>query len=145
MEARKAKKKNQGGRNPKMEPSIHRYTVNMNDTERVRFEAMVRESGMGISKFILSVLFKRDIKVIKIDKATNDYYILLTNFYNQFSAIGNNYNQTVRALKTNFGERRGLAMLYRLEKATIELVVMSKKIVELTERFEQVFNENKGR
>lgn len=100
---------------------------------------------MGISKFILSALFKRDIKVIKIDKATNDYYILLTNFYNQFAAVGNNYNQTVRALKTNFGEKRGHAMLYRLEKATIEMVIMSKKIVELTQRFEQVFNENRGR
>lgn len=47
------------------------------------------------------------MKVVKIDKATNDYYILLTNFYNQFQAIGNNYNQTVRAIKTNFGEKEG--------------------------------------
>lgn len=43
MEVKRTKKKNQGGRNPKKEPSIHRYTVNMNDTERVRFEAMIRE------------------------------------------------------------------------------------------------------
>jgi hypothetical protein len=43
-------------------------------------------------------------------------YIRLTAFYAQFQAIGNNYKQTVRAVKGNFGEKRGLALLYKLGK-----------------------------
>jgi hypothetical protein len=61
----------------------------------------------------------------------------LTHFYHQFQAIGNNYNQITKAIKSNFGEKRGLSMLYRLEKATVELVVISKQIVELTKEFEE--------
>ena len=38
------------------------------------------------------------IKVVKIDKATMDYYIRLTEFHRQFQTVGNNYNQVVRAI-----------------------------------------------
>lgn len=66
-----------------------------------------------------------------------DYYIRLTNFYHQFQAIGNNYNQTVRAVKANFGDKRAFALVAKLEKATLELVVLSKQIVALTREFEE--------
>jgi hypothetical protein len=72
-----------------------------------------------------------------VDKATMDYYIRLTNLYHQFQAIGNNYNQTVKALKTNFSEKRALALLYKLEKATLELILLSKQIIALTREYER--------
>lgn len=122
------KENRKGGRNLKPYPSTFRYTVNLNDDERIRFEAMLKESGMSISKFIADIIFKREIKVIKIDKATTDYYIQLTNFQSQYQALGNNYNQIVRALKTNFGNKRALALLYKLEKNTLELIIISKQI-----------------
>ena len=37
-----------------------------------------------------------------------DYYVRLTNFYHQFQAVGNNYNQAVKAIKTNFGGETGI-------------------------------------
>lgn len=83
-----------------------------------------------------ALIFKTPLKVVKVDKAAMDYYIRLTIFYHQFQAIGNNYNQTTKAIKANLGEKQGLSMLYRLEKATIELVVLSRKIVGLTREFE---------
>ena len=43
------------------------------------------------------MIFGREMKVVRIDKVAMDYYIRLTNFYHQFQAIGNNYNQTVKA------------------------------------------------
>ena len=52
------------------------------------------------------MILDREMKVVKLDKAAMDYYIRLTNFYHQFQAIGNNYNQTVRAVKANFGPCR---------------------------------------
>ena len=59
------------------------------------------------------------------------------NFYGQFRAIGVNYNQVVKHLKSTFTEKKALAFLYKLEKATRELVGFQQKIVELTEEFEE--------
>ena len=131
-------KRHLGGRPPIDDPAIHRYSFKLNSTEKLRFEQMFEDSGIWArAKFIKAVLFGREIKVVKIDKNTKDYFIRLTHFYHQFQAIGNNYNQTVVALKKNFGEKRGLQMLYRLEKATFELVVVSKQIIALTREYEE--------
>ena len=74
---------------------------------------------------------------MKIDKAMMDYYIRLTEFYKQFQAIGNNYNQVVRAVKTNFSEKRAMSLLYKLEKMTLELTLLTKKIIALTQEYEK--------
>lgn len=135
---RKHKRINKGGRPRKADKAVHRHCVRLTDEENMRFERLFEQSGLTErSRFLKAILFKTPIKVVKIDKATMDYYIRLTNFYHQFQAIGNNYNQTVKAIRTNFGEKRGLAMLYSLEKATIELVVLSKKIIALTKEYEE--------
>ena len=47
-----------------------------------------------------------------------------------------NYNQVVKALNTNFSEKKALASLYKLEKATIELADLNRQIIELTREFE---------
>jgi len=66
-----------------------------------------------------------------------DYYMRLTTFYGQFRAIGVNYNQITKAIKATFTEKKALAFLYRLEKATLELVAINKRIIELTNEFER--------
>jgi hypothetical protein len=76
---------------------------------------------------------------VKFDKAAMDYYIRLTTFHSQFRAIGVNYNQIVKHLKTAFTERTALTLLYKLEKATIELVAIQKHMMKLTEEFEQKY------
>ena len=78
------------------------------------------------------------MKIVKIDKATMDYYMRLTSFYSQFQVVGVNYNQTVKAIKTNFSEKRALILLRQLEKATFELVAINKKVMELTKEFEYI-------
>ena len=89
------------------------------------------------SKFIRALIFGRHMKVVKIDKAAHDYFVRLTHFYTQYQMIGNNYNQVVKALKTNFSEKRALSLLYKLEKETLQLVIISNKIIELTKEFEE--------
>ena len=89
------------------------------------------------ARFIKAMILDREMKVVKLDKAAMDYYIRLTNFYHQFQAIGNNYNQTVRAVKANFGDKRAFALVAKLEKATLESVVLSKQIIALTREFEE--------
>jgi hypothetical protein len=134
----KNKRVNKGGRKPKIDKANFRYTVNFTEKENVKFMALYRQSETKvISKFISAMIFGREMKIVKIDKATMDYYMRLTSFYSQFQAIGVNYNQTVKAIKTNFSEKRALILLRQLEKATFELVAINKQIVELTAGFER--------
>lgn len=128
------------GRKPKNDPADHKYSFRLNAEENTRFEKLLADSGAGnLTLFIKKSIFSGQIKVVKIDKATMDYYVRLTNFYYQFQGIGNNYNQTVKAVKTNFGEKRAYALLRNLEKATIDLVLLSKRIILLTREFEEEY------
>ena len=81
------------------------------------------------------MIFGREMKVVRIDKVSMDYYIRLTELYRQFQAIGNNYNQVVRAVKNNFGEKRAMALLHKLEKSNLELMLVCKKVIALTEEY----------
>lgn len=67
---------------------------------------------------------------------TYEYYTRLTALYSQYRGIAVNYNQVVKALNTNFSEKKALAFLYKLEKATIELADLNRQIIELTREFE---------
>ena len=129
---------NRGGRKPKADPAVHRYGIKLTSEENSRFERLFAESGMRQkAAFIKKSVFGGKVKVVKIDKATMDYYVRLTEFHRQFQAIGNNYNQVLRAVKNNFGEKRAMALLHKLEKATLELILISKKIILLTQEYEK--------
>lgn len=126
------------GRKPKDNPAIFRYSVSFNATEQARFLTLFEQSGMKVkAHFIAACIFNRTVKVVKIDKAAMDYYMRLTSFYSQFRGVGVNYNQVVKALKSNFSEKKALAFLYKLEKATLELVKINQQIIQLTQEFEE--------
>ena len=121
------------GRKPKPDKMRHRYVFRLDDGDNARFLALFDESGKATkAEFIVSALFGREIKVIKLDKGTQD-------FHSQFRAIGTNYNQCVRALKSNFSEKKALAFLYKLERHTLELVELSKRISALVEEFQSKY------
>ena len=42
------------------------------------------------------------------------------------------HNQAVKELRCHFSEKKAMALLYRLEKCTIDLVKLSREIVELS-------------
>jgi hypothetical protein len=137
MENEQKKNPHKGGRPPKINPAVHRYSISFDDEENARFLTLFETSGMHVmAHFITACVFQKGIKTVKIDKATMDYYMRLTSFYSQFRAVGVNYNQVVKILHRNFSEKKALAYLYKLEKQTIELAVLSKKIIQLTEEFE---------
>jgi hypothetical protein len=94
------KHSNAGGRKPKADPCRHRYSFNLNDADNAQFLSLFDASGLqDKARFITSCIFRRELKVIKVDKAAMDYYMRLTNFHSQFRAIGNNYNQVTKAIK----------------------------------------------
>ena len=126
------------GRKPKSDPADYKYSFRLNAEENAHFEKLIADAdARDRTLFIKKAIFGGQIKVVKIDKATMDYYIKLTEFHKQFQAIGNNYNQVVRAIKTNFGEKRALALLYKLEKMTVELMLLTKRIMVLTQEYEK--------
>jgi hypothetical protein len=127
-----------GGRIPKNDPALFRYTVRFNAVDHAHFLALFEQSGMQTkAHFIVSRIFNETFKVLKIDKTAVDYYTRLTSFYAQFRAVGVNYNQVVKALNSNFTEKKALAFLYKLEKYTLELVALNKQIIALSKEFEE--------
>ncbi|MCS2425841.1 plasmid mobilization protein [Parabacteroides goldsteinii] len=110
----------------------------MDELQNIEFERLFENSGAkNKSQFILSALFDKPMKVVKIDKAATDYYIKLTNLQSEYRRIGVNYNQAVKALHTGLSEKKALSMLYKLEQLTIELISLDREIIRLTQEFEQ--------
>ncbi|RBI92168.1 hypothetical protein DSC47_10715 [Elizabethkingia miricola] len=136
------KKKNKGGRKPKLNPAQNRYMFRLTDEENAKFLALFDQSGMdNKAKFVVSILFGKEIKSVKIDKGTVDFYMRLTSFHSQFRSIGVNYNQIVKQLYSQFSDRKASAYLYKLEKQTAEMVQIFTRVIELTEEFDRKYSE----
>ena len=132
-----SEKKSKAGRNPKIDPAVFRYTVRFNEKEHNRFLSMFEKSGVyAKSVFIKAHFFGQPFKVMKVDKTLVDYYTKLSDFHAQFRAVGTNYNQVVKELRCHFSEKKAMALLYKLEGQTVELVKLSRRIVELSKELE---------
>ena len=127
------KEQNKGGRKSKLNPKMHRYVFRLTDEENAKLLALFDQSGMdNKAKFIVSLLFGKEMKSVKIDKGTVDFYMRLTSFHSQFRSVGVNYNQIVKLLYRHFSEKKAAAYLYKLEKQTAELSILCQKMIALT-------------
>ncbi|MBS1356303.1 MAG: hypothetical protein HPZ83_13295 [Odoribacter sp.] len=116
------------------------YGFRLDERQNIEFERLYELSGARTkSEFILSAIFDKPLKVVKIDKAAMDYYVKLTNLQSQYRAIGVNYNQAVKAINTQLSERKALSFLYKLEQQTLELVRTNKEIIRISQEFEQKY------
>ena len=132
----KRPQKGKGGRTPKNDPANFRYSVNFTAVEHARFLTMFEQSGLqSKAGFIAARVFGDEFRVVKIDRSAMEYVTKLCSFYAQFRAVGVNYNQVVKELHSNFSEKKALALLYKLEKVTVELIEIGKKIQDLSEEF----------
>lgn len=140
MKSKNERRRSKGGRIPLADPAKNRHVFYLNDADEIRFTTLYHQSGAkNMAHFITSCIFNNPVKVVKIDKGLHDYYMRLTTFFDQFRMVGHNYNQLIKLLHSNFGEKKALAFLYKLEQATIELVGLNKQIIELTHEFEQKY------
>jgi hypothetical protein len=132
------KKKSKYGRNPKLNPKTHCVMVRFDDVEWNRFLTMYEESNVyAKAVFLKAHFFGQKFKVLKVDKTLSD-------FHAQFRAIGTNYNQVVKELRIHFSEKKAMALLYKLEKHTIDLVKLSREIVELSREMYAKWEQQKG-
>ena len=137
MNDEKEKKHRRGGRNPKTNPAVFRYTVNFDAVEHARFLTLFEQSGLhSKAQFIAARVFSEEFRIVRTDRAALEYVTKLTALYQQFRAVGVNYNQAVKDLHIPFSGKKALAMLYKLEKSTMELIELSRRIVELSHTFE---------
>ena len=131
-------KRNRGGRNPKLDPATNRSSVNLSSEEDVRFLKMFDRSGItSKSAFIKARIFGEPFHVVTFDKGQHEYYAKLSDFHAQFRMLGNNYNQTLKELKSHFSERRTMALVCKLEKYMMQLVQIMHDVIELTNRYEK--------
>jgi len=132
-----------GGRHPKKNPAVYRYSISLDAEENARFLSLFEQSGMNVmAHFITACIFQKGITTLKVDKGAMDYYMRLTTLFGQFRAVGVNYNQVVKILYHNFSEKKAAAYLYKLEKQTTELAVLCQKIIQLTAEFETNYLKN---
>ena len=97
---------------------------------------MFDRSGMtSKSAFIKARIFDEPFHVVTFDKSQHEYYAKLSDFHAQFRMVGNNYNQTLKELKSHFSERRTATLLYKLEKYMMQLVHLMSKVIELTDEY----------
>ncbi len=126
-----------GGRKPKVDPAKIRYSISFNEEEHAKFLALFDASGLDVkAHFITACIFGKEIKTVKIDKGTIDFYMRLTSFHSQFRTVGTNYNQIVKLLYSQFSEKKASAYLFKLEKQTIEMAILCQKIIQLSEAFD---------
>lgn len=136
----KIKIQNKGGRKPKVNPKTNRYVFRLTDEENAKFLALFDQSGIdNKARFVVSMLFGKEIKSIKIDKGTVDFYMRLTSFHSQFRSVGVNYNQIVKLLYSRFSDKKAAAYLYKLEKQTTKMVQIFKRVIEVTEEFDRKY------
>ena len=120
-----------------MNPKTHCVMVRFDDMEWNKFLTMYEESQLyAKAVFLKAHFFGQKFKVLKVDKTLVDYYTKLSDFHAQFRAVGTNYNQVVKELRLHFSEKKAMALLYKLEQHTVELVKLSRRIVELSREME---------
>lgn len=131
-------RKSKAGRKPKADPAIYRQDIRLNEMDSAKFETLFELSDFKYrGHFIKDKVLNTPYKRIEIDKSVGDYIIKLSQLRGQINGIGNNYNQLIRLLKEQLGERKALAYLFKLEKATIEMVQLYKEIELQTQTLEK--------
>ena len=139
------KEKRRTGRCPKLDTKTHCVMVRFDDVEWNRFLTMYEESNVyAKAVFLKAHFFGQKFKVLKVDKVMLEYYTKLSDFHAQFRGIATNYNQVVKELRIHFSEMKAMALLYKLEKHTIDLVKLSREIVELSKEMYAKWEQQKG-
>ena len=120
------RERKKGGRHPKLEKKTHHVMLRFNDEEWLRFLAMYEQTEVKAKAvFAKARIFGGEFRVFREDRTLVEYYAKLSSFHAQYRMIGNNYNQTVKELRCHFSEKKAMALLYKLEGQTVELVKLS--------------------
>ena len=128
---------NNGGRRPKVDPSVNRYVVRFNAEENARFLSMFEQSGaINKAAFIKNVFSKSLFKVFVVDENTRIFINQLSSLNALYRTCGVSYDTLVKTLRENFSEKKCNATIERLREATMRLVSVCLDIQELAKQFD---------
>lgn len=128
---------NKGGRPPVANKCSHCGKVRFDDLEWDTFIGMMEKANQDVrATFIKQLVFSRPFRVLTTDRSLAVYCAKLSEFFSQFRTVGVNYDLMVKELKSGFSEKKAMAMLYKLEKATLDMASIMREVKILTERFE---------
>lgn len=133
---------NKGGRPPVANKCSHHVKVSFDNLEWDELTRMMERAGTTVkATFIKQLIFGKPFKVLTTDKSLAVYCAKLSEFFAQYRTIGVNYDLTVRTLRENFTEKKAMTLLYKLEKATIEIAGVMSQVVSLSKEFEQQWSQ----
>lgn len=132
--------KNKGGRKLKSNPKKYRHVFRLTESENERLFALFASSGMtNKASFLVSMLLDRQVKTVKVDVIALQYHATLTKLFNQFRAVGVNYNQIVKLCNQYFSEDKAKRSILKLEDYTKDLSKLCFYIIKLTKEFEEKY------
>lgn len=132
--------KNKGGRKLKSNPKKYRHVFRLTESENNKLLALFASSGMtNKASFLVSMLLDRQVKTVKVDVAALQYHVTLTKLFNQFRAVGVNYNQIVKLGNQYFSEDKAKRSISKLEEYTKDLSKLCYYIIKLTKEFEEKY------
>ena len=115
----------------------HCVMVRFDDLEWDSLTRMMEKADESVkATFIKKLIFGKPFKVLSTDKSLAVYCAKLSEFFAQFRTVGVNYDLVVKELKSGFSENKAMTMLYKLEKATLEMTSVMHEVKELAKRFE---------
>lgn len=130
------------GRKPKIDTTVFRCSVNFTATEKATLLTMYDKVQVeSMSAFIKMILFSKPFKVFYIDENTREFIDKLSSLNSLYRTVGGEYGLLVKTLRENFTEAKAMKALYELEKKTIELVRISREIVELARQFDEAWSQ----
>lgn len=116
--------------------------VRFDDLEWDSFIGMMEKANQDVkATFIKQLVFSRPFRVLKTDRSLAVFCAKLSEFFAQFRTVGVNYDLVVKELKSGFSENKAMTMLYKLEKATLEMTSVMHEVKDLAKRFETILSQ----
>ena len=127
-----------GGRPPVANKCSHHVKVSFDDLEWDALTRMMEKADETVrATFIKRLVFGKPFKVLTTDRSLAVYCAKLSEFFAQYRTIGVNYDLVVKELRTNFTEKKAMTLLYKLEKATIEMAKITADVRALSLQFDE--------
>ncbi|TGY67851.1 hypothetical protein [Phocaeicola sartorii] len=127
-----------GGRPPVANKCSHHVKVSFDDLEWDALTRMMEKADETVrATFIKRLVFGKPFKVLTTDRSLAVYCAKLSEFFAQYRTVGVNYDLVVKELRTNFTEKKNMMLLYKLEKATIEMAKITADVRALSLQFDE--------
>ena len=133
---------NKGGRPPLIDRCDPCVKVRFNNSEWDELTRMMERADMTVkATFIKQLIFGKPFRVLTTDKSLAVYCAKLSEFFCQYRTIVVNYNLFLKELRANFTEKKAMASLYKLEKATIDMIAVMTNVMALSEKFDEQWSQ----